>query len=367
MIPNDQTSRIPTHIITGFLGVGKTTAIQSLLSCRPANERWGIFVNEYGMVAIDQLLLDEQHPQVQIQELAGGCFCCSTSQYLKPALTQFIRNIHPDRLFIEPSGAGHPTGLIDTLRSGWFGESLALHPTVCLVDPQDFSAERVTNQAVFYDQIQMADVVVLNWLDQRDPSLVSRCRTWLSEFSPPKSRIVETTHGQLQWDWLFLDDLVIRTPRFGSAHHGSESVSQDVVTLASPPRPRSPLRLENSGQGQWACGWIFDAADVFDRVALWDLLRYMNPILRLKGVFHCGDDWWSINRVEAETSFKPTAYRRDSRLEIIVGHNPSRWSEFEQKLLDCLIPVSSVVNNHFATHASTEELRKKVRHTANNC
>jgi len=97
MIPNDQTSRIPTHIITGFLGVGKTTAIQSLLSCRPANERWGIFVNEYGMVAIDQLLLDDQHPQVQIQELAGGCFCCSTSQYLKPALTQFIRNIGLDR------------------------------------------------------------------------------------------------------------------------------------------------------------------------------------------------------------------------------------------------------------------------------
>jgi G3E family GTPase len=332
--------KLPTHIITGFLGVGKTTAIRSLFAQRPPGERWGIFVNEYGMVSLDHLLLDQAEPHIEIQELAGGCFCCTTSEFLKPALAGFIRRTHPDRLFIEPSGAGHPAGLIDTLRNHWFGERLALQPTVCLIDPQDFGNERVTNQAVFYDQIQMADIVVLNWLDRRDPDLVTRCRAWLTEFDPPKSRIHETTHARLEWDWLFSRQLVARLPRFGAAHHAptEDAAEAPLVTLTSTPRPGAPIRLENSGLGQWACGWIFDREDVFDREALLDLLGYVHPILRIKGVFHCHDDWWVINRVGSETSFVPTAYRRDSRLEIILGHQTSGWPDFERKLLDCFRP-----------------------------
>lgn len=330
--------RIPTHIITGFLGVGKTTAIRSLFAQRPANERWGIFVNEYGMVSLDHLLLDQHGPLIDVQELAGGCFCCTTAELLKPALAGFIRRTHPDRLFIEPSGAGHPAGLIDTLRTHWFGERLDLLPTLCLVDPQDFGTKRITNQAVFYDQIQMADVVVLNWLDRRDPDLVARCRAWLTEFDPPKAHIYETTHARLEWDWLFSNQLVARPPCFGTAHHSpaGDAANGPLVNLTISPLPGAPLRLENSGLGQWACGWIFDREDVFDREALLDLLGYVHPILRIKGVFHCDDDWWVINRVGSETSFEPTAYRRDSRLEIIVGHQTSGWPDFERKLLDCL-------------------------------
>jgi G3E family GTPase len=252
-------AKIPTHIITGFLGVGKTTAIRSLLAQRPAGERWGIFVNEYGMVSLDHLLLDQHAPHIEIQELAGGCFCCTTSEFLKPALAGFIRRTHPDRLFIEPSGAGHPAGLIDTLRNHWFGERLALQPTLCLVDPQDFGNERITNQAVFYDQIQMADVVVLNWLDRRDPDLVTRCRAWLTEFDPPKSHIHATTHGRLDWDWLFSHHVVVRPPRFGSAHQApaGRGVDTPLLTLSIPPRPGAPIRLENSGLGQCEVDPVF--------------------------------------------------------------------------------------------------------------
>jgi hypothetical protein len=52
-------TRIPTNLITGFLGVGKTTALLDLLRTRPANSRWAVLVNEYGEVPIDGALLEE--------------------------------------------------------------------------------------------------------------------------------------------------------------------------------------------------------------------------------------------------------------------------------------------------------------------
>ena len=49
---------IPVNIITGVLGVGKTTAIRHLISQRPPNERWAIVVNEFGALGIDGAILD---------------------------------------------------------------------------------------------------------------------------------------------------------------------------------------------------------------------------------------------------------------------------------------------------------------------
>lgn len=53
-------SRVPTNIITGFLGVGKTSAIMHLLTHKPSHERWAVLVNEFGEVGIDGSLLQGQ-------------------------------------------------------------------------------------------------------------------------------------------------------------------------------------------------------------------------------------------------------------------------------------------------------------------
>ena len=69
-------TQVPTNIITGFLGVGKTTVIQKLLSQKPAEERWAILVNEFGEVGIDDALVkggavaDEDET---IIEMNNGC------------------------------------------------------------------------------------------------------------------------------------------------------------------------------------------------------------------------------------------------------------------------------------------------------
>ncbi len=49
----DKIQSVPTNIITGFLGAGKTTAILNLMKSKPANERWAVLVNEFGEIGID--------------------------------------------------------------------------------------------------------------------------------------------------------------------------------------------------------------------------------------------------------------------------------------------------------------------------
>lgn len=352
--------RVPTNLVTGFLGAGKTTAIQSLLAQRPAGQRWSILVNEYGMVSLDHALLGESSDDIAVQELAGGCFCCTTSLELGPALTYFLRQSRPDRLIIEPSGAGHPARVIDLLRAAPFDQAIDLRATVCLVDPKDYDNPRVVNRAVFQDQIQMADVVVLNWLDKRPAELVNRCRQWIDEFDPPKLLVAETQWGRLDPDWLDLDATLIRQPRYDAdVVHPIASDSPPLAFAPSSAAPAAPLdqaamvpaattirlnlgpergrpvRLPNQGQGQWACGWIFAADEQFDRDEVFDLLGDLRHIARLKGVFHCTDDWWQINRAGDDSSFAPSAYRRDSRLEIIVQDEPRDWERIEQQLLAC--------------------------------
>ena len=58
MIDNEIKNPIPTNIITGFLGVGKTTAIQKLIAKKPQKERWAVLVNEFGEVGIDSNLFE---------------------------------------------------------------------------------------------------------------------------------------------------------------------------------------------------------------------------------------------------------------------------------------------------------------------
>ena len=87
--------------------------------------------------------------------------------------------------------------------------------------------------------------------------------------------------------------------------------------------------------GGAACGWVFDAADVFDEGKLLALLAGTKEASRLKGVFRVEDEWVSVNRAGTAVSVAPTAYRRDSRLEVFA--DGLDWDAFEKALVACVI------------------------------
>ena len=307
---------IPTNLVTGFLGVGKTTAVIDLLAGKPPGSRWAVLVNEYGEVGLDAALIEGSGPDgVTVREVAGGCVCCATAPYLPVALHFLLLDAKPDRLLIETTGLGHPARLLDTLRTG-YRDRLDVRATLGLVDPADFARPEMRQNRVFLDQIQLADVVVMNKLDAATPGLVADFRAWANGLFPPKLLVAGTTHGRLDPAWL---DLSGRDEAASGGREPPDSVGQNQGAHA----PRSPR----------ARGWVFDPAAVFDADRLVPLLRDAAGVTRLKGVFNVGYDWVAVNRTGTGTTVTPTAYRRDSRVE---AFGTADWAAFEHALRACI-------------------------------
>jgi G3E family GTPase len=303
---------ISTNLITGFLGVGKTTAVIDLLRHKPPGSRWAVLVNEYGDVTIDGALIEGSSPDgVTVREVGGGCVCCASAPYLQVALHFLLLDAKPERLILETTGLGHPARLLDTLRHD-YRDRLDLRATLCLVDPADFARPEMRTNPVFVDQVQLADVVVMNKLDTASPELVADFQAWANGIFPPKLLIAGTTHGRLDPAWLDLTASDERLPVHSEAH-------------AHPERPPTAV----GGQH----GWIFPTTDVFDEDQLLALLGAFPGVIRLKGVFRVQDDWIAVNRTGSGLTTTPTAYRRDSRVEVFAD-SPD-WDAFERGLSAC--------------------------------
>jgi G3E family GTPase len=358
-MPSPRSSdRIPTNLITGFLGVGKTTAILDLARRRPADERWAVLVNEYGEVGLDQAIFEGGgDQQLFISEIAGGCFCCASGLPLELTLPELIRQARPQRLLIEPTGLGHPARVLDQLRGLQFRDVLDIRTTIAIADPRDFLNPRIGQSAVFLDQLQLADVVVINKTDVVEPTVVEQFQNWCRDLYPPKLLISTTQQAKLDPAWLDQPCDEIREPLFPDAHplrddlkavpkvhqlqivSGSEASAATASPMARPARAElgNPLRFPGLAEVSDSQGWIFTAEDVFRKDALLDLLGGGFSIRRIKGVFQVEDDWIVFNRVGWEMSVQQTAYRRDSRLEVILDHASRRWKELDYELLNCLV------------------------------
>lgn len=108
--------QIPTHLVGGPLGAGKTSLIRQLLTQTPADERWAVLVNEFGQIGLDAALLGPDTDGVTMAEIPGGCLCCVNGLPFQVGLARLLRKARPDRLLIEPSGLGHPAELLRQLR-----------------------------------------------------------------------------------------------------------------------------------------------------------------------------------------------------------------------------------------------------------
>ncbi|MDR3411386.1 MAG: GTP-binding protein [Formivibrio sp.] len=340
------TERIPVNLITGFLGVGKTTALTRLLAEKPADEYWAVVVNEFGEVGIDGATLSMAGGGLQVAEVPGGCVCCTTSPMLRTALNRLVKDRRPDRLLIEPSGLGHPAGIVDLLRDPFMAKVFEVRAVVTLLDPRHLEDTRYTSHETWRDQIQLADVLVLNKCDLADAQQIERARAMSSALFPPKLALVTAVKGEFDPALLDLDLHPDRWPEAGTQHAHSGNVSlqprrksvQEVVV-----EPESwPVRKQQSSLGSHSCGWIFPPEAQFFSAALADLFEAFNQpesmglagLTRAKAVMSTERDWYRFDWVDGMPGVMPAAWRRDSRLEIIVqGESAPDWAQVEARLL----------------------------------
>ena len=336
MIESEIKNPIPTNIITGFLGVGKTTAIQNLIAKKPQNERWAVLVNEFGEVGIDGNLFEgmtESQNGVTISQVPGGCMCCANGFPIQIALGMLLAKSNAQRLLIEPTGLSHPKEVISMLSRNYYREILELRATVSLVDARKIKDRRFTANETFNQQLEVAEIIIANKADLYESGDFPSLLTYIEEnFDLGSKSIYQVQHGALDKEWLeqptTLNNL---TPS-----NDKPAEEQASFLPANLQTPTEGFRsVDNSGEGFFSRGWIFNPSWLFGVNKLRSAIQGLE-VERLKGVFITSDGFIAFNKSDSIVTQTHLDRLEDSRVEVISGRTGA-MDGIEEALLDCLV------------------------------
>jgi G3E family GTPase len=318
------------HVITGSFGSGKTTAIRWLMANKPEHELWMVILNEFTDAGLDALSVAESaRGRYDVRLVAGGCLCCVGEMEFGKQLRDILRNFKPARLLIEPSGAGHAADIVDTLGQYESQQALTLDSVICLVDSLD--AGRIlhareagdTRATHEWSQIQSADALLLS-----KPDLAGEAeRRAFEEIAraqyPNKRFLGSCSRGEVPSEAM---QRFARTPSFSLLQDRDFAASPESTAFAIAGLTGSETHVRQLGL--CAVNWILPRELVFSRVVIeprlnWLLEAYQQRC-RLKAVFRTGPGpSWLIQSHGRGISGEDSAYRRDSRIEIVLSAAPS--------------------------------------------
>ena len=314
---------IPTHVIAGPLGAGKTSLIRHLLAQRPPNERWAVLINEFGQIGLDAALLTRDIEGIALGEVAGGCLCCVNGAPFQIGLGRLLRKARPDRLFIEPSGLGHPARLLKQLSEAPWQGVLAVQPCVLVLDAQALAVGKPL-PATQQETLNSAGLLLLNKSEGLDTADRQRIAAQL-----PARRVYWTQQAELP-----LSELP------GLETQAVEGVDNFSVPkgLAQMPAvwkdPALPICLSQEQEGGWSIGWRWHPSQAFEAALVG---RWLESLAwrRAKLVIHSVEGWVSVNALDNSVlEWRPSEWRRDSRIELIFSE-PQDVDSLQRALAEC--------------------------------
>ena len=321
---------IPVHIISGFLGAGKTTLLKYLLSQKPEQEVWAVLMNEFGQIGVDQQLLPQDQGYA-VKELLGGCLCCSSQLPMQIALSRLLSETKPDRLFIEPTGLGHPGQLLEQLTEPHWQSHLKMQALVTVVDGSRLHDRDWTHQNLYADQLKVANIVVISHADLMTETDHAALTELKSEYQPYAQHWLMIENGQL-------DIEQIKQDYQGASRQIQPLLKQQRQVLGEVPAVvhQLPYHYVESAQGYQVAGWKLPKRWQFDFYDLLDLLCEQQDWLRIKGIFNTNQGWKSFNFNPDQFNYQSAEEGIDNRVEVI--YQTSRdWLEFETALMQCRI------------------------------
>jgi cobalamin biosynthesis protein CobW len=256
--------RIPATVITGFLGAGKTSLLRHLVS-HARGRRIALVINEFGELGIDRELLlgcgDEACAPGDVVELANGCICCTVADDFLPTIEALLdRPEPPEHIVIETSGLALPKPLVKAF--GWpeVRSRVTVDGVIAVVDAAtaasgSFEPPRTNGtmpehenplEEVFTDQLQCADLIVVNKTDQIDLTALRSLSHDLARRVRAGVKLVETRFGALEPDIALglqaaaEDDLTSRPSHIDAAgEHDHDDFESFVVKLGAIGEPQA--------------------------------------------------------------------------------------------------------------------------------
>lgn len=340
---------VPVHVLSGFLGVGKTTAVKDLLARHADRERIAVVVNEYGDLGIDGALLSDCTSCV-LKEVPGGCVCCTALADLEASLEEMLDLVGPTRIVVEPTGLARPSEIVDLLRRERFAGRLEVRPVITLLDPStDFEAAYAEG-GLYRDQVDLGDILVLNRCDLATEERVAAAQEWARALVPPKLAILKTSHGVLPDDVLTLT--VPSAPELARA----EAALPSLLPVRGGHASAKGEGFEGHGTA-WGPERIFDSErlDAFFAALAGGGLDLTGSVARAKGIFRTTAGWDVREWAGGALARGATAYRRDSRFDVILrGRGADDFVRLDAALDETLVAEGAPL---VAVEHGTELLR----------
>lgn len=226
---------IPVTIVTGFLGSGKTTLLSSLIKNRQTR-RLALLINEFGEISIDGALINDRivdNEHVRIHDFPYGLIAYGDDERFIPTLQTIAeRRANVDHVLIETSGLALPTAVMELLQSPELASHFILDATLAVVDtplllsdqfdrdsnidsPHAAVADSVAT--LFEQQLEYADVVVLNKIDELDEDALLLAEQRVRDRAP-NVRFLELAYNA-QLDTRLALGLRLHQPTFSAHNH----------------------------------------------------------------------------------------------------------------------------------------------------